>query len=520
MFSYPYDRNIVFPASPANEILAAFLQLFLGPVATLNILMLLSYVLSGFFAFLLLNSLTRNSIASFIGGSIFAFSTPHLFDNLYNTSITYFLPLYVLAFARIRTVASKKNILLLFVSAIGLLSSSFYYAAYLGLLFFLLQFSYLIITRCDCRTLALVLAVNATAAGLVFPIYFNPFIVSDSEVRNALATYGAKGALAHSTDLLSYILPSHSHPLLAQPLKKYLSDIYVKAGLERGGSVYLGASGVTLLIFYILRVREKMKRFWLLLLVYSFLFSLGPVLRICGNSVFTGLPYLLFQHIPFLNYLRAPGRIYYLTSLALAVTAAYSLREIDGKLKKRRKRIILSSIIFFLILFENLYVFPYTTQNTSVPRFYHELQESKETFAIIQLPPGGFNLNRFFYYSYFSGKKTTSPLEVRPSQQSLEFVRKNRLLSVLMDYDYFASMEFSVDPIALDYSNEIDEFKNLNIRYVILHKNNICSNYLVNTLEEDQMIVRHYEQFLASLPFLKVYEDEDVVVYSIAEGGI
>jgi len=515
--SYPYARNIIFPMSPLYELVGCFLQLLIGVVATLNILVLTSYVLSGFFSYLLNKHITKNSLASFVGGVVFAFSTPHLFDCLYNTSIIFYLPLYILALFKIMEVNSRKNALILLISTLGLFLSSIYWTIYFGVLFFIFYFSYLVYkNKLNKKLLKSIIWTHLVSSLIAFPIYYNPIRLADPTVIRSLQQIGIQGAYVFSTDLLNYFLPSYNNPLWKHLTNTYnISQLYVRTGLISGGSVYFGTVASLLSIYYLTRgMKRSENKFWLALFVYGFTWSLGPVFKVSGITIFKRLPYIMFTIIPFLNFLRAPGRIYYLANIALSVLVSLSIKDIIAKFKKLALTFLLVIIISIIMLVDYVYVFPVTTQNASVPYFYYELKNDDSCIAVIQLPPGGFNLVRFQFYSYSAGKKTTSPLEIRPSESSWQFVRGNRLLSALYNYYLFSSREFSIEAVKSDYSAEIEVLKELHIRYIILHRNNLCSNYLISSKEEDDLIVNNYDQFL-SLYFNRYYEDAEVIVFNI-----
>lgn len=138
------------------------------------------------------------------------------------------------------------------------------------------------------------------------------------------SSYSSTGGFTrYSADLLAIVSPSFLHPtfdtLIAYPR--------AVLGTNLGeGLAYIGIIASSLSIIGIITTKET--RWWLLLAVIAWIFSLGPTLKIfdkpiviAGNTI--PLPFALFQNLPGFNLARSPGRFNFTLAIALAVIVGY-----------------------------------------------------------------------------------------------------------------------------------------------------------------------------------------------------
>ena len=107
---YPDGVNLAFTElTPFNSIASIPLQMLFSLVAAYNILWILSFIVSGYGTFLLVNYLNRDSRAAFISGLIFAFCPYHFAHALghLNLITIEWIPFFVLFF--IKTLTEDKK---------------------------------------------------------------------------------------------------------------------------------------------------------------------------------------------------------------------------------------------------------------------------------------------------------------------------------------------------------------------------------------------------------------------------
>lgn len=99
LYGYPFGFDSEAAPLPLAHIALVQLARLVGPQASFNILMLLTFPLAGLFMFLLIFYVTKNYAASLLGGFIYAFMpwhTARMFNQL-TLACVFYLPLFVLA---------------------------------------------------------------------------------------------------------------------------------------------------------------------------------------------------------------------------------------------------------------------------------------------------------------------------------------------------------------------------------------------------------------------------------------
>ena len=127
-FLFPFIHPLV--AYPGALLTAAF-----DEVVTFNLLLLISFPLAGFFAYLLAYQLTHKHLPSFFAGLLYSFSPYHWVHAYYHLSLSQFqwFPLYLLGLFLFSQKRSFSRGLLVMSSLLFLLFTNYYYALF-GLL--------------------------------------------------------------------------------------------------------------------------------------------------------------------------------------------------------------------------------------------------------------------------------------------------------------------------------------------------------------------------------------------------
>jgi hypothetical protein len=253
---YPLGTDLfAHSLSPIAGIFTIPFQLTVGLVSSYNLLIILSFVLGGYDAYLLAHYITADKKASFFAGIIFGFSAYHLAraGGHLNLASIQWIPLYVLFLLRMRNESSLKNVLL---AAVFLVLSTFWadlqYLVFLGLFTSLLLIHDALLERKRIRqylprlglTIIIFLSV---AAWVIGPLFYNLLTgkgtygwpISDESAR-------AREAITWSADLLGFFTPSTSNLFFGNSAQ-WVTSHFANNGIEN--IVQIGFVALALTIF-------------------------------------------------------------------------------------------------------------------------------------------------------------------------------------------------------------------------------------------------------------------------------
>jgi hypothetical protein len=332
---YPEGTSLLFhPFSWFNLLLASTIGFLLTPVAAYNLLILLTFVLSGVGAFLLIRHLTRDTAAALLGGFVFAFNPSHFAHALHQIEIAsiQFIPFFVLFYLKVLERKSASNVA--WASTFFLLNSlcSWYYML-LALL--CMAVCYGVEAHRSKRLLlpgAITSSIIVLGATLVV---LSPLVVSMLVTAATHSNLWPGGYGRYVVDMAGLLVPHYNHIFARVPLVARVNASYTGFAWESVG--YLGLVGTGLMLASS-RVLVKRAAPYLLGLVCFLPLAFGPRLHFLGRAIPSVLPYALIRHIPILSGARAPGRMmayaYIFLAVLVAVAFSYQLRE--GFLRNRR----------------------------------------------------------------------------------------------------------------------------------------------------------------------------------------
>lgn len=349
----------------------------LNLIAVYNIVMLSSFVLAGYGAFLLCHYLTAKRWPSLVGGAVFAFS-PYHFAHLYghmNLTSLQWIPFYVLLLLKAFDLPghgrTRQNSLptsapepalgdslgaadgrhappgkgLLYAAAAGaILAVNAYtdllYAIFL-ILFTGLLFAWRLLVPSERRLFRetgvdwIEGARRILAGAVVFLLLVAPILLpSLAEAQKGYAQESANETLIYSSDVAQAFTPSEFHPIWGRAVTHRIASVgaYMPLKPQSERVVFLGYSVLALGLYAAWRLRaDRRVRFWLFAAATTWVLSLGPILQLFGNNrvpllgITIPLPYALLYKIPLLDIARTPSRLTVLTMLALGVLVAFAL---------------------------------------------------------------------------------------------------------------------------------------------------------------------------------------------------
>jgi hypothetical protein len=422
---YPTGVSLLFHTlNVFNGLLTLPVQLAFGLFPAYNAVVLFSFTMGGFGAYLLARYTlggTGTRFPAFAAGVIFSFSPfhfAHLLGHMQVISLEW-IPFYALYLLRLvrgteyRGAVSRNSLMAgLFLVLIGL--CDLYYVLYC-LLFTVVVVAWAFwrawrvrragqaqhadasagATRRQAPTLRGAIT-GAGAAWLLFGLILSPQLVpmvAEAKRASYMVPDLAQSRLL-SADLAAFVTPQEFHP------------IWGDWAAERGKLVAASPAehqvfaGFTVLILAAIAVWKGWRRParggydpgpWPITLLTFFVLALGPVLHIGGQSARLpgggelSLPYGWLVHIvPFMEITRSVSRFDVMIMLSLGLLAALSLQWLWNSGRAAR---IGSIAAVGLILFEFLPV-PYPMSPPDVPSWYETLARDPQPGAVLNLPMG------------------------------------------------------------------------------------------------------------------------------------
>jgi hypothetical protein len=517
----PYSTNHIFyplgtdlyahTLSPAAGLFSIPFQLAGGLIFSYNFLIILSFVLSGYGAFLLSKHIINDQKASFLAGLVYAFSTYHFarawgHQNLVSIQ---WIPFYVLFLLKVRKERSKKNVLFgVFFLLLTTFWADFQYAIFLGVftllvLFYDVLFNRQIVKKYILRFSGMVCIYFGFLVIILGPFFLGLLAGEYTSVWSSITDEAA----VYSADLVAFFIPSNFNSLFGNSVASIVSNLS-NPWIE--GIVYIGWTVLILTIYASFKVWKK-ARFWILGAISFMILSSGPILHIYGNSTFTDsnltipLPEWVITSI--LSLPRAPSRFVVMTMLCLSVVSAISFANIDSWVRKLKHGKILGVLLLFCIsgamLAEvNMIPFP-VVENSSIPTFYSNMTKMNDTFSVLDLPHGYDESARWMYFGTASEKPLVVGSISRVSQINSDFLQVFPAINQ-MNYALQGKEIASWEDILSQNQNQtnLNAFHFFNIKYVILHRSMCTANAYENM-----------NNYLLELLGQPVYSDEHIRVY-------
>ncbi|MBI5878510.1 MAG: hypothetical protein HZB53_12750 [Chloroflexi bacterium] len=464
---YPIGINLAFyTLTLLNDALSLPLQAAFGLVPAANLLLLSSFVLGGYGAFLLSAYVLKQvlpgparglALAAFGGGIVYAFSTNKaLYASLgqFNIASSQWIPFYVLFVFQLRDALSAAP-----GRAWWRLPPPAVRAAALAALFLLLQAyaeftfaSFLVVftalfALANWRQARMWLGLALT--GTLFTLCFLPILVpmlQELATEGDIFVEGSGFAEAFSADLLGFVVPGRLHPLLGG-LDAAFNFPYINFVFVGWLTLALAAIGV-----WIWR-RSPSVRFWALYTLSFALIALGPQLRVDGAVIDLPLPFRIFQLLPFFKGNRYPSRYSVMITLGIAVLVALALAWIIRRMQARRgmrAAVVLPALAITLMLGEHWAILPLSDYRA--PSFYQEIRDDPGDFTVLEIPldwRNGFRitgtLDKVFMLSQFYQTIHAKPMLSGNTSRNPE-----------LKFQYFTEAPVINSLIALETGHDLD----------------------------------------------------------------
>jgi hypothetical protein len=539
---YPLGINLSFyTLTVLNGLLSIPLQGILPLVTTSNLLLLSSFVLGGYGAFLLALVVVpkRGGLAgylpAFAAGLIYAFASSKLFYaalGQWNIASSQWIPFYALALVRLARQPRSRRLALL--AGLFLLFQAYAeltYASFLALFTGLWLAWNLLVPPSDLprgaarRQHAARLLLATGLVALVFLAGMVPQLAAmlpDLRSEGDIWTQGGGFADVFSADLLGFWIPTALHPLLGS-LGAGLSYHRTVGQQIYPGYVVLGLA----LLGAVASRRRPATQFWALSALAFWLLTLGPTLRINGQDTGVPLPFALVERLPFFQGNRYPSRYSVMLTLSLAVLAAMGLAWLLGWLAARQKgkaersqgaprhqgRLATGALLLSLcalLLFEHLSI-PLPLSDMTVPAVYEAVaREVPGDFTLLDLPLAWRNGSRVTgtqdpiimfeqYYQSTHGKKLLAGNTSRNPRQKFQYFAEAPVIATIIALE----TGHKVDPatVRADAAIAAQVLRFFDVQAIVVHPDKAGPD-MVPYLQ-------------AILPLETLYRDEESVAYRV-----
>jgi hypothetical protein len=507
-----------------NSLLWIPLAALFGDIAAYNLTVLLTFILSGYTMYKLVEHLQgsvkqgsgirnqesgptsdpRSSIPALIAGIIFAFAPYHFSQSLGHVSLAsvQWFPLLALFILKATREPKRRNLVWIGLTTLLITATRLQFLVLGGVVFAIFVLVDWLVLRREWTRGAWTRLIVGAALGLLLSL---PIILPAASLFTQAATPDeliADEQTWGQTDLAAYFVPMTYHPLLG-PLVQPLYENFVK---NRAWMPYLGIVPLLLAVWGALRQKRRALP-WIIIGVFSFIMALGPFLRVNGVDTSFPLPYALIGDMFPLNTLRSPDRYNLMLSLALAPLAAWGVSDLLVRIKARAGRqsgtgetrshppravYLLGSAIGAIILFEYLGV-PYPTMPPlPTSPFQVRLAQDPEDYAVLDIPLDRSDTKRYLYYQTQHQKSTVQGRVARVPAEAYALFEQIPLLK-----GWKKSIVAKRPP---DVGAQLQQLADHNVRYIILHKG--------LTPPEAVVSLRNY----FTLP--PAYEDDQIAVYS------
>lgn len=372
--------------NPLQSFPAWFFAFVLPLPSAFNLALLLTLALNGWAMHVLVFKLTQQRPAALLAGIIFL-AAPVFQGQLgaghTGLLVLWPLPLYVYNLVQLTSVGARfwrplfAAALFFVMSLLGSQLILIYLVAPITALFLLMH----LVVR-DWHGLLRIVAA-AVVGGALALIFLVP-VAAEQLSLPAQAREGNE--VRYSADLLSIVTPSFYHPLFGQ--LDYTHQVLGIEPFERVGYIGIAAG-----LFALLGVwKFRLARWWLLLALIAWVFSLGPLLKVLDTLITVPidaalthipLPWTAFHDLPLLNLSRTPARFNMTIAFALAMMVGYGAAYLSKIIPAKG---VIFAVCVALILYEYQFFWPVPTIAGIVPEPIQALAQRDDVRAVFNVP--------------------------------------------------------------------------------------------------------------------------------------
>lgn len=389
----PFDNTLAFSESMLGSFLLAWpiLLIFNNAILAYNIVILLSFAISGLGAYLLVFYLTKNKLAACLAAIIYAFAPFKLIHGIEHLHITgMWLPYVFLYLHKFFNKQSWPHTLLLTLFIFLVFLTSFHYFIFLPIVILIFLISYLLTKkfRFNKHNITKVIISLLILFSLIIPLILPYFQVKN----NYQFTRPINEIEDYSPDLIDYFISPFLYSRFYSPMTPI--EIIVGPGLFV----------ILLFLLSLYLIKRNYKNFpyqhKIFFIIYSsialiaWLVSFGYYIQFTPADT-AGMPgpfALLYHLIPGFSGIRSVGRYSIFFLLGLTVFIGYGLHLLFTKHKELFKKLLFSFLIISLLLIEFSFVpaTHYRDNNLTQPnhQLYNWLKTQDSNYIFLELPMG------------------------------------------------------------------------------------------------------------------------------------
>lgn len=460
-----------------------------------NILFLLSFVFSGFGTYLLINYLYKNKLIAYIGGVAFAFC-PYVFAHAYsghfNLMNTWTLPLYFYFLFRIFDKKRLIDVILVALIVIFQVYTDFHYLFFMLIASFIITLWYFLKYKQNIT----VYLKNISVLILTTLIFSLPIIIPTYKFSKIYNDYQAQRtnylSAVNSTNIRHYFPgPNYQSKIFSSQEKIDFIEKNFAGGI-RENNIFFGYILMFLALMALIYAKNNKKWLFfiigLIFLVISFGFHLG-----FGEHEFTTfkLPAYYLSTYFFKNSDLVYSRFSIVTMLMIVILACGFLSYLV-KNKPKFSKIILPIVLIAVTLeFINI---PVTLTKYEKPTILEKIGKENSNFRYISLP------NELYWQTILEKPQLVGVLGRRANDYYFEEGKYSNIDGIRL---YYAIGNLSVGANDEDKNQKIvsDQFKEYNIKYIILNK---------SLIPEAQ--IEAYRNISEKILNLDVYYEDDIIV--------
>jgi hypothetical protein len=401
---YPLGISLLTHSSGPVQGLFALPFWALGPAAAYNGAILVSFSLTGYFMYLLARGLNLERSISLFAGTMFLAAPIHLgflYVGHLGQMFVGTLPLTLLAVHHALNLDHNRwwTVLPAFALLLTLLDAAWNFtSAGIGAGCFIvitLIFAKREHRRALLQRSALIALASLAVTG---PLLLASFAAASNPAISASRNLTS---FAYQPDLIQFFFPATSTSRFFGPLFAGFLTPYVSWGHET--AVFVTWTGFLLSSLALIFARKAARR-WLLLVLFFFLLSLGPTLKVFGETHFTEyelpiiLPYAFLTSLPGLDVIRTPGRFMQIGFVGLAATSSFGLAWLHRQLPNKLRYVATAAAVALVLLESWPQSYP-QEELRPVPEFYRRISEDDEMYGVFDLPIRPFQ-KREFHSSY------------------------------------------------------------------------------------------------------------------------
>jgi hypothetical protein len=404
---YPFGITLA-NLEPGFGLWFVFLRPFLSPHQSISVIIPMNLLLSNIGMFLLLKKLKIHTLPAFLFGLSYGYTTylmPRLGGHVTYTAIYFFPWFYYFCL----NILFGKTRLTRMAGALGT-GIIFCLTAFTNLYFFILLLigtaSYSIYLFFNDMRGFIKQIINSwhyiLISLLTISILMAPWVIAVGELlifSGKSTVVGWAGAIEFSSDLFGFLIPSQYGKYYGKYLGILTKNLEFTHGIFENFS-YPGIINILGLGAYVLGFKkfskyfkDKVKPFFYLGLIF-FLLTLGPFLHVAGRwsldvegiKIVFPLPFIIMHYLPFLNNIRAPGRLVIGFIFFSTIISAHVINYLQNNIS-RYKFYIIYLLLVIIVVVDQRFQDNYETGEVYYPtKIYHSIAKDDNFSSVLNIP--------------------------------------------------------------------------------------------------------------------------------------